>query len=67
MDFLQNATDSQIAVVGCIAALGGSFGLLVLSFCFGARARQESEQTPIAGRIQSQVSNSGEQIERKAA
>ncbi|MBM83702.1 MAG: hypothetical protein CMJ78_24360 [Planctomycetaceae bacterium] len=66
MDLLQNATDNQIAVIGCLVALGGSFGLLSLSFFFGPRSSRQ-EEIPIAGKITTATETTAEQAERKAA
>ncbi len=31
MEFLNTATDNEMAVLGCLAALGGSLGVMLLS------------------------------------
>ncbi|MAG92226.1 MAG: hypothetical protein CMJ48_00530 [Planctomycetaceae bacterium] len=43
MSFLSNATDDQLALMGCGVALAVSFGLMFVSFYFG-KARRNPEQ-----------------------
>lgn len=48
MNFLQHASDDQIALLGCLVALMGSMTLMYVSYFVGPAARQaraeESEQ-----------------------
>lgn len=43
MNLLQNASDDQVALIGCVAALAGSMALMYVSFFVGPAARQNRE------------------------
>jgi len=47
MDLFQNASDDQIALAGCLAALLFSGGLMYLSFFVGRLRQQPSESQSI--------------------
>ena len=40
MNFFQNASDDQIALIGCLVALLGSMTLMYVSYFVGPAARQ---------------------------
>ena len=44
MFLFQNASDDQIAVIGCLVALAGSMGIMYVSYFIGPAARQNREQ-----------------------
>lgn len=43
MFLFQNASDDQIALIGCLVALAGSMGLMYVSYFIGPAARQNRE------------------------
>lgn len=44
MFLFQNASDDQIALIGCLVALAGSMGIMYVSYFIGPAARQSREQ-----------------------
>jgi len=44
MFLFQNASDDQIALIGCLVALAGSMGIMYVSYFIGPAARQNREQ-----------------------
>ncbi len=42
MNLFQNASDDQVALIGCLAALAGSMALMYLSYFVGPAARRTS-------------------------
>ena len=58
MDFLSGATDNEIAVIGCLAAMVGSIGLMFLSGTVFAPADSTGQGSRQAGRVRGQVSQS---------
>lgn len=56
MDYLSGASDNEIAVIGCLAAMVGSLGLMFLSGTVFARADSTGQDSRQAGRVHGQVS-----------
>lgn len=56
MDYLNGATDNEIAVIGCLAAMIGSLGLMLVSGSVFGRKVSRGEQTVESGRIHGEVS-----------
>lgn len=44
MFLFQNASDDQVALIGCLVALAGSMGIMYVSYFIGPAARQNREQ-----------------------
>jgi hypothetical protein len=43
MNFLQGASDDQVALIGCLVALIGSAGLMYVSFFVGPASRRRND------------------------
>ena len=56
LDLLNSTTDNEIAVIGCLAAMVGSLGLMFLSGTVFARADSTGQGSRQAGRVHGQVS-----------
>ncbi len=47
MNLLQNASDDQVALIGCVVALAGSMALMYVSYFVGPAARRTGlSETP---------------------
>ena len=56
MDYLNGATDNEIAVIGCLAAMVGSLGLMLISGSVFGRRASRGEQSVASGRVRGEVS-----------
>ena len=56
MDYLNGATDNEIAVIGCLAAIIGSLGLMLISGSVFGRSAARGEQSVASGRVRGEVS-----------
>ena len=56
MDYLNGATDNEIAVLGCLAAMVGSLGLMLISGTVFGRSSSRGERTMESGRVRGEVS-----------
>ena len=56
MDYLNGATDNEIAVIGCLAAMVGSLGLMLISGSVFGRTAARGEQSVESGRVRGEVS-----------
>jgi len=55
MDYLNGATDNEIAVIGCLAAMVGSLGLMLISGTVFGRSTSRGEQIMESGRVRGEV------------
>lgn len=52
MNLFQNASDDQVAIVGCLVALAGSLALLYVSYFVGPAAhRARADRSRVATRL----------------
>ena len=58
MDYLSGATDNEIAVIGCLAAMVGSLGLMLISGSVFGRSASRGEQSVASGRVRGEVPRS---------
>ena len=56
MEYLNRATDNEIAVIGCLAAMIGSLGLMFLSGTVFGRTGSDGQRSRQPGRVSGQVS-----------
>lgn len=64
MDFLQNATDDQIALMGCFVALFASVALMYLS-AYLNRSRRQRDLHNVPGRTLALTSRDDRSVEAK--
>ena len=51
MNLFQNASDDQVALIGCLVALAGSMALMYVSYFVGPAARRSgADESPDAAR-----------------
>lgn len=55
MDYLNGATDNEIAVIGCLAAMVGSLGVMLISGSLFNRTASRGEQSVASGRVRGEV------------
>lgn len=46
MNLFQNASDDQVALIGCLVALAGSMALMYVSYFVGPASRQTNSGEP---------------------
>jgi hypothetical protein len=56
MDYLNGASDNEIAVIGCLAAMVGSLGLMFISGAFFGTSKAGEQNTSRTGRVRGEVS-----------
>jgi|TARA_B100000809_G_scaffold226086_1_gene237506 hypothetical protein len=56
MDYLNGASDNEIAMLGCLAAMVGSLGLMLISGSVFGRSESGRGQVGVPGRVRGQVS-----------
>jgi len=56
MDYLNGATDNEIAAIACLAAMIGSLGLMFLSGGYFGRSKNDGQRSRRPGRVSGQVS-----------
>jgi len=56
MDYLNGASDNEIAMIGCLATMVGSLGLMLISGTVFGRSESGRGQVGVTGRVRGQVS-----------
>jgi hypothetical protein len=56
MDYLNGASDNEIAMIGCLAAMVGSLGLMLISGSVFGRSGSARGRVGVPGRVRGQVS-----------
>ena len=56
MDYLNGASDNEIAVIGCLAAMVGSLGLMFISGAFFGTSEAQEQNDSRTGRVRGEVS-----------
>jgi hypothetical protein len=56
MDFLNGASDNEIAVIGCLAAMVGSLGLMFISGAVFRTSQTRVDANSRVGRVRGEVS-----------
>ena len=56
MDFLNGASDNEIAVIGCLAAMVGSLGLMFISGAVFRTSQTSVDANSRVGRVRGEVS-----------
>lgn len=74
MDFLEQLSDNQIALIGCFAAIACCSVLMTISFHFGRRRDQQTEETdtysptvPFTPSVSASSSEEAEFVEERRA
>ncbi len=56
MDYLNGASDNEIAVIGCLAAMVGSLGLMFISGAVFGTSEAREQNASRTGRVRGEVS-----------
>lgn len=67
MDLVNNASDDQIAAIGCALAFVVSGGLMYVSFFVGQMGKKSDESSTVAFKTAENTSQSANEADRKAA
>ena len=60
MDYLNAASDNEIAMIGCLAAMVGSLGLMLISGTVFGRSQSGRRQVGLPGRVRGEASRRAE-------